>query len=84
MPLIRNIDIDDVRFVKQLDVLNRRIQFIRELAGVLCRPTLALKASGASPTGFTTCMSRFERAGSRIAESPQPVDQDCEDWSLIA
>ncbi len=35
MPLIRNIDTDDLRFVKQLDVLNRRSQFIRELAGVL-------------------------------------------------
>ncbi len=35
MPLIRNIDIDDPRFVKQLDALNRRSQFIRELAGVL-------------------------------------------------
>ena len=35
MPLIRNIEIDDPRFVKQLDALNRRSQFIRELAGVL-------------------------------------------------
>lgn len=33
MPLIRNID--DLMFVKQLDVLNRRSQFIRELAAVI-------------------------------------------------
>ncbi len=35
MPLIEDIDIDDPRFVKQLDVVNRRSQFIRELAGVI-------------------------------------------------
>jgi hypothetical protein len=33
MPLIRNIE--DPRFVKQLDGLNHRSQFIRELASVI-------------------------------------------------
>jgi hypothetical protein len=33
MPLIRNIE--DPRFVKQLDGINHRIQFIRELASVI-------------------------------------------------
>lgn len=35
MTLLSNIATDDVRFVKQLDVLDHRIRFIRELAGVL-------------------------------------------------
>jgi hypothetical protein len=35
MPLIRSISIDDLRFVKQLDVLNQRSQFIRELASAI-------------------------------------------------
>jgi hypothetical protein len=33
MPLIRNID--DLRFVKQLDVLNHRRQFVYELASAI-------------------------------------------------
>ena len=33
MPLIRNID--DLRFVEQLDVLNRRSQFVNELASAI-------------------------------------------------
>jgi hypothetical protein len=35
MPLIRNINIDDLRFVKQLNVLDGRREFIRELASVI-------------------------------------------------
>jgi hypothetical protein len=33
MPLIRNVE--DPRFVKQLDGINHRMQFIRELASVI-------------------------------------------------
>jgi len=36
MPLIRNIrNIEDTRFVKQLDVLESRNQFMRELARIV-------------------------------------------------
>ena len=36
MPLIRNIrNIEDTRFVKQLDLLEHSNQFIRELAGIV-------------------------------------------------
>jgi hypothetical protein len=35
MPLRRNFGMDDPRFTKQLDSLERRQQFIRELAAVI-------------------------------------------------
>lgn len=35
MPLIRNINIEDPRFVKQLDLLDHRNQFIHELARIV-------------------------------------------------
>jgi hypothetical protein len=35
MPLIRNINIEDPRFAKHLDLLDHRIQFIHELAKII-------------------------------------------------
>ncbi len=59
MPLIRNIE--DPRFVKQLDGLNRRSQFIRELASAI----------SAENAGFESVLSIANRVYDRHC-SPRP------------